>query len=63
MATVKLKGSELNLSSPSNVNFATLVRVVNNKTTIQAIIHADKDGAVIGSFKQQQIRFQELQHH
>ena len=50
MATVKLKGSELNLSSASNVNFATLVRVVNNKTTIQVIIHADKDGAVVGNF-------------
>ena len=32
MATVKLKGSEGNLASASNVNFATLVRIVNNKT-------------------------------
>ena len=39
MATVKLKGSETNLATDTNVNFATLVRVVNNKTSIQLITH------------------------
>ena len=49
MASVlKIKAPEGNLSSASNVNFAKLVRVLNNKTSVQAITHTDKDGQVIG---------------
>jgi len=50
MATVKLKGSEGNLASASNVNFATVVRVVNNKTSVQVITHKNAAGAVLGTF-------------
>ena len=50
MATVKLKGSEGNLATASNVNFATVVRLVNNKSSIQLITHADSNGAVKGTF-------------
>jgi hypothetical protein len=50
MATVKLKGSEGNLVSASNVNFATVVRLVNNSSSIQLVTHADKDGQVKGTF-------------
>jgi len=50
MATVKLKGSEGNLASASNVNFATVVRLVNNSSSIQLVTHADKDGQVKGTF-------------
>ena len=49
MASVlKIKAPEGNLSSASNVNFAKLVRVLNNKTSVQAITHTDKDGQVLG---------------
>jgi len=51
MAAVKLKGSEINLASATNVEFATLVRVVNNlHGSIQLVTHADKDGQVKGTF-------------
>jgi len=50
MATVKLKGSETNLATDTNVNFATLVRVVNNKTSIQLITIKDAGGSTKGTF-------------
>ena len=50
MASVlKIKAPEGNLGSASNVNFAKLVRVLNNKTSVQAITHTDKDGQVLGT--------------
>ena len=50
MATVKLKGSEINLASATNVGFATLVRVVNNKTSVQVITHKNAAGTTLGTF-------------
>tara|TARA_B100000497_G_C7491350_1_gene300758 strand:+ start:210 stop:461 length:252 start_codon:yes stop_codon:yes gene_type:complete len=50
MATVKLKGSEGNLATASNVNFATVVRIVNNKTSVQVITHKNAGGTVLGTF-------------
>ena len=50
MATVKLKGSEAAIGTASNVNFATVVRLVNNSSSIQLVTHADKDGQVKGTF-------------
>ena len=50
MAAIKLKGSETNLASATNVGFATLVRLVNNSSSIQLVTHADKDGQVKGTF-------------
>lgn len=50
MATVKLKGSEINLASATNVGFATVVRVVNNKTSVQVITHKNAAGTTLGTF-------------
>ena len=50
MAAVKLKGTETNLASATNVGFATLVRVVNNKTSTQLITLKNAGGTTIGSF-------------
>ena len=50
MAAVKLKGSEGNLASASNVNFATLVRIVNNSGSIQVITQKNAGGTTLGTF-------------
>ena len=50
MAAVKLKGTEINLASATNVGFATLVRVVNNKTSTQLITLKNAGGTTIGTF-------------
>jgi|TARA_B100000035_G_C20836129_1_gene480880 hypothetical protein len=50
MAAVKLKGTETNLASATNVGFATLVRVVNNKTSTQLITLKNAGGTTIGTF-------------
>lgn len=50
MAAVKLKGVEINLASATNVGFATLVRVVNNKTSTQLITLKNSGGTTIGTF-------------
>lgn len=50
MAAVKLKGSETNLASATNLNFATLVRIVNNKTSTQLITLKNAGGTTIGTF-------------
>ena len=39
MSVLRLLGSEGNLGSASNVGFAKLVRVLNNKTSVQVITH------------------------
>ena len=50
MAAVKLKGSEGNLASASNVGFATLVRIVNNSSSIQVITQINAGGTTLGTF-------------
>jgi len=49
MQVLRLQAPEINLSSASNVSFAKLVRVHNNKTSVQIITHTDKDGQVLGT--------------
>ena len=48
-STVKLLGSEGNLASASNVGFAKVVRVLNNKTTVQAITWKNAGGTTLGT--------------
>jgi len=50
MAAVKLKGSETNLASATNMGFATLVRIVNNKSSTQLITLKNAGGTTIGTF-------------
>ena len=50
MAAVKLKGTETNLASATNVGFATLVRVVNNSGSIQLVTLKNAGGTTIGTF-------------
>jgi len=50
MAAVKLKGSETNLASATNVGFATLVRIVNNKSSVQVITLKNAGGTTLGTF-------------
>lgn len=49
MAAVKLKGSEGNLASASNVGFAKLVRVLNNKTSVQVITQKNAGGTILAT--------------
>ena len=49
MQVLKLLAPEGNLSSASNVGFAKLVRVLNNKTSIQIITHTSAAGEVLGT--------------
>ena len=46
---LKLKGSEGNLSSASNVGFAKLVRVLNNKTSVQVITQKAAGGTTLAT--------------
>tara|TARA_B110000977_G_C10972196_1_gene452755 strand:- start:573 stop:821 length:249 start_codon:yes stop_codon:yes gene_type:complete len=46
---INLKGVEGNLVSDSNVGFATLVRVLNNKTSVQVITQKAAGGAVLAN--------------
>ena len=48
-STVRLLGSEGNLSSASNVGFAKLVRVLNNKTSVQVITQKAAGGATLAT--------------
>ena len=50
MAAVKLKGSETNLASATNLGFATLVRLVNNSSGIQLVTLKDSGGTTKGTF-------------
>ena len=47
MSVVRLLGSEGNLGSASNVGFAKLVRVLNNKTSVQVITQKNAGGPTI----------------
>ena len=49
MKTLNLQGVEANLATASNVGFAKLVRVLNNKATVQLITHKNAAGAVLAS--------------
>lgn len=49
MAVLRLLGSEGNLSSASNVGFAKLVRVLNNKASVQAITQKDAGGNTLAT--------------
>lgn len=46
---INLKGVEGNLASDSNVGFAKLVRVLNNKTSVQLITKKTAAGAVLAN--------------
>ncbi len=48
-STVRLLGSEVNLASASNVGFAKLVRVLNNKTSVQVITQKAAGGATLAT--------------
>ena len=50
MAAVKLKGSESNLASATNLGFATLVRLVNNSNSIQLLTLKNSGGTTLGTF-------------
>ena len=46
---IRVLGSEGNLASASNVGFAKLVRVLNNKTSVQVITKKNAVGTTIGT--------------
>jgi len=48
-STIKLLGPEVNLGSATNVSFAKVVRVLNNKTSVQLITRASSGGEVLGT--------------
>ncbi len=48
-STIKLLGPEGNLGSASNVSFAKVVRVLNNKASVQLITRATSGGEVLGT--------------
>ena len=48
-STVRLLGSEGNLASASNVGFAKLVRVLNNKTSVQVITQKNAGGTTLAT--------------
>jgi hypothetical protein len=47
---IKVLAAEGNLSSPSNVNKATVVRLYNSHSAEVVITRKDSDGTTIGSF-------------
>jgi len=49
MAVIKLNGSEAAINSASNVGFAKLVRVLNNKGSVQVITHKNAGGTTLGT--------------
>jgi len=49
MSVLKLQGSEGTLASASNVGFAKLVRVLNNKTSVQLITHKNAGGTTLAT--------------
>jgi len=48
-STVKLLGSEVNLASATNVGNAKLVRVLNNKTSVQVITQKNAGGTTLAT--------------
>ena len=49
MQVLRILGSEGNLSSASNVGFAKLVRVLNNKASVQVITQKNVGGTTLGT--------------
>jgi len=49
MAVIRLLGSEAGIASASNVGFAKLVRVLNNKTSVQVITHKNAGGTTLAT--------------
>ena len=49
MTVIRLNGSEGNLSSATNMGFAKLVRVLNNKTSVQVITQKNAGGTTLGT--------------
>ena len=49
MAVIKLNGSEAGIASASNVGFAKLVRVLNNKTIVQVITQKNAGGTTLAT--------------
>jgi len=49
MTVLRLNGSEGNLGSASNVGFAKLVRVLNNKTSVQVITQKNAGGTTLAT--------------
>ena len=49
MAVIKLNGSEAGIASASNVGFAKLVRVLNNKTSVQVITQKNAGGTPLAT--------------
>ena len=48
-STVRLLGSEVNLASATNVGFAKLVRVLNNKASVQVITQKNAGGTTLAT--------------
>tara|TARA_B100000780_G_C20655136_1_gene260903 strand:- start:29 stop:274 length:246 start_codon:yes stop_codon:yes gene_type:complete len=49
MKTLNLQGSEAAIATASNVGFAKLVRVLNNKTSVQLITQKNAGGTTIAT--------------
>jgi len=49
MSVLRLNAAEVNLSSASNVGFAKLVRVLNNKTSVQVITQKNAGGTTLAT--------------
>jgi len=47
--TIKLLGSEVDIASASNVGFAKLVRVLNNKASVQVITQKNASGTTLAT--------------
>jgi hypothetical protein len=47
--TIKLLGSEVDIASASNVGFAKLVRVLNNKGSVQVITQKNAGGTTLAT--------------
>jgi len=47
--TIKLLGSEAGIASASNVGFAKLVRVLNNKGSVQVITQKNAGGTTLAT--------------
>ena len=48
-STVRLLGSETNLASATNMGFAKLVRVLNNKASVQVITQKNAGGTTLAT--------------
>ena len=49
MSVIRLLGSEAGIAAASNVGFAKLVRVLNNKTSVQAITQKNAGGTILAT--------------